>query len=587
MAQYDLPSADFAFAWDALRLGDIASLPGFEDATEELVGQVIEQAGRFATGILLPLNRGADEEGAQLRDGSVAAPPGFREAYRLFCDGGWPGLTGTRDHGGQGLPAYLEYIVTEILASASMAFMQYTALTHGATMVLANHATAELQQVYLPRLISGDWAGTMCLTEPQAGTDLGLIRTRATPRDDGRHAIEGTKIFITAGEHDLTANIVHLVLARLPDAPPGIAGISLFLVPKYLPDDAGNPAQRNAVHCSSIEHKMGMKGAPACVMNFDGAEGWLIGEPHKGLRAMFTMMNTERLLLSAQGPAAAEVAYQSARTYAEGRAQGRALTGARDPGSLADPLIVHPDVRRMLLTMKAHAEGNRLLALWVMKHVDLASHHPDAATRADADALVALMTPIVKVWLSENGFEAANLGVQTLGGHGYIREWGLEQLVRDVRVVQIYEGANGVQALDLVARKLPMENGALLRHLTDPIEAFLAENARDDTLVEFLLPLSESLARLRRATAAMAELAGDDRDELGAASTDYLKIAGYAAQTYVWAVAAKASTARLDANPAFHAAKLNTARFFMARILPFAEAHLAALRSGGRTMAAV
>jgi alkylation response protein AidB-like acyl-CoA dehydrogenase len=447
-------------------------------------------------------------------------------------------------------------------------------------MAIEAHATEQLKALYLPKLLSAEWSGTMCLTESHAGTDLGLMRTRARPAGNGTYNIEGTKIFISAGDHDLSENIVHLVLAKLPDAPPGVRGISLFIVPKFLPDDQGAPGKRNQLHCGSIEHKMGMKGSVACVMNFDGATGWLVGEPHQGLKAMFTMMNTERLLLSGQGQGAAETAYQSAVAYARDRLQGRSMSGTKAPEKAADPIIVHPDVRRMLLTMKAHAEGGRAFALWVMRHVDVAARHPDPVERARAEAFVALMTPVVKTWLSDNGSEAANLGVQVFGGHGYIREWGMEQLVRDIRILQIYEGANGIQALDLVARKLPMEGGRMLRHLTDPIDDFLGGCSDKPEFGEFIAPLRRSRERLDRATAVMLDKAASDPDELGAASMDYLKIVGYLTQSFVWAKMAIAAQEQYTANPEFYGSKLATARFFFARMLPMADAHLAALEAG-------
>ncbi|MEC3909227.1 acyl-CoA dehydrogenase C-terminal domain-containing protein [Sphingobium sp. CR2-8] len=580
LTHYSVPLEDYRFVYDVLGLARIADLPGFADATPDLIEQVIVEAGRYVTDILFPLNRQSDEIGARFVDGAVITPPGFKEAYDRFCEGGWPALTGPTAYGGQDLPAFVEYILTEMMAATCMSFAQYTGLTHGAAMAIAAHADESLKQLYLPKMISGEWSGTMCLTEAHAGTDLGLMRTRAVPVSDGAYAITGTKIFISAGEHDLSGNIVHLVLAKLPDAPLGVQGISLFLVPKFLPDADGEPGERNGVACGSIERKMGMKGAVACVMNFDGALGWIVGAPHKGLRAMFTMMNTERLLLSAQGQGAAETAYQSAAAYARDRLQGRAAGGAKAPLEAADPIIVHPDVRRMLLTMKAYAEGGRALALWVMSHVDIAARHADPAERARADALVALMTPVVKVWLSDNGSEAANIGVQVLGGHGYIREWGMEQLVRDIRILQLYEGANGIQALDLVARKLPMEGGRMIRHLTEPVDSLLDAFTTDTEYGEFIIPLRESRDRLDLATQWMRDQSLDDADALGAGSMDYLKITGFLAQAYVWAMMAIAAKRDYAKNPEFFGSKLATARFFFAKMLPFADAHLATLKAG-------
>jgi alkylation response protein AidB-like acyl-CoA dehydrogenase len=580
VTQYSIPFEDYRFVFDILDFGALTALPGLENATPELVEQILVEAGRFATDVLFPLNRQSDEVGVRFEGGAVITPPGFKAAYRKFSEGGWSGLTGPTKFGGQGLPHYLEYCLTEINSATCMSFIQYTGLTHGAAMAIEAHATEQLKALYLPKLLSAEWSGTMCLTESHAGTDLGLMRTRARPAGNGTYNIEGTKIFISAGDHDLSENIVHLVLAKLPDAPPGVRGISLFIVPKFLPDDQGAPGKRNQLHCGSIEHKMGMKGSVACVMNFDGATGWLVGEPHQGLKAMFTMMNTERLLLSGQGQGAAETAYQSAVAYARDRLQGRSMSGTKAPEKAADPIIVHPDVRRMLLTMKAHAEGGRAFALWVMRHVDVAARHPDPVERARAEAFVALMTPVVKTWLSDNGSEAANLGVQVFGGHGYIREWGMEQLVRDIRILQIYEGANGIQALDLVARKLPMEGGRMLRHLTDPIDDFLGGCSDKPEFGEFIAPLRRSRERLDRATAVMLDKAASDPDELGAASMDYLKIVGYLTQSFVWAKMAIAAQEQYTANPEFYGSKLATARFFFARMLPMADAHLAALEAG-------
>ncbi|KEQ52298.1 acyl-CoA dehydrogenase C-terminal domain-containing protein [Sphingobium chlorophenolicum] len=587
MTQYAVPLEDYRFVFDALGLGELTEFDGWDMAQQDVVQQIVQEAGRYGADILFPLNRQADEIGAKFENGTVTVPPGFQEAYAQFREGGWPALTGPVEYGGQGLPFYLQYILTEIMAATCMSFAQYTGLTHGAAMAIEAHANEELKALYLPKLISGEWSGTMCLTESHSGTDLGLIKTRAVPAADGSYAITGGKIFISAGEHEMVDNIVHLVLAKLPDAPPGVRGISLFLVPKYLPDENGAPGARNGVSAGSIEHKMGMKGAVACVMNFEDATGWLVGEPHKGLHAMFTMMNVERLLLSAQGQGAAELAYQSSLAYARDRVQGRALSGAKYPTLAADPIIVHPDVRRMLLTMKAHAEGGRALALWVMKHVDIAERHPDPAEREKASDLVALMTPVVKVWLSDNGSEAANLGVQTFGGHGYIREWGMEQIVRDIRILQLYEGANGIQALDLVARKLPMKGGALLLRLTDPIDAHIEAYASSADHAEFIQPLVAIRAKLEQATALLRAKAESDPEELGAGSMDYLKIVGYAAQTFIWSKLAIEASERHGENAAFYSSKLATARFYISKLLPFADAHLVGLEAGAEPLMAL
>lgn len=580
MTKYTIPIDDYRFAFDALRLSEVSQLPGHEDLSWELIEQILVEAGRFASEVLLPLNRQGDEIGAKYEAGRVIAPPGFKEAYDQFVDGGWLSLTGPEEYGGQGLPHFMEYCLTEILGACNMAFIQYTGLTHGAAMAIEAHASDELKNLYLPKMISGIWSGTMCLTESHAGTDLGLLRTRAQPDNEGSYRVTGTKIFISAGEHELSENIVHLVLARLPDAPDGVGGISLFLVPKFIPSDNGLPGERNGVHCGSIEHKMGMKAAVACVMNFDGARGWLIGQPHQGLKAMFTMMNTERLLLSATGQGAAETAYQTAADYARERLQGRSLTGPKRPDLAADPIIVHPDVRRMLLTMRCSAEGGRALALWVLKHVDIAERHPDADRRAEANAFVALMTPVVKVWLSDAGIEAANLGMQVFGGHGYIREWGMEQILRDIRIVALYEGANGIQALDLVARKLPMENGRMIRHLYGPIEELIATHRDDPSLEDVIVPLEWMLDTLKRATDQLQTASVADRDALGAGSMDYLRIVALTALAQVWvsmAIEAERGTAASDG---MRKGKRAMARFFFTRVAPQAQFYLAALEAG-------
>uniref|UniRef100_B0T9K7 3-methylmercaptopropionyl-CoA dehydrogenase n=1 Tax=Caulobacter sp. (strain K31) TaxID=366602 RepID=B0T9K7_CAUSK len=573
---------DYGFLWTVLDLDGLASLPGYEEATRDTVSPILAEAARFAEQVLFPLNRQGDEIGARLDDGVVTTPPGFKAAYAQFAAAGWPALSGPTEFGGQGLPSVLNFALYEMIAAACLSFGHYSALTHGAALALEAHGSPALKATYLEPLVTGRWGGTMCLTESHAGTDLGLIRTRAEPDGEGAFRLTGGKIFITSGEHDLVENIVHLVLARLPGAPAGVKGISLFVVPKFIPRPDGALGERNAVTCGAIEHKMGLKASATCAMNFDGAVGRLVGQPHRGLQAMFTMMNAERLLLSAQGQGVAETAYQSAAAYARDRLQGRAPGDHGEASAHADPIIVHPDVRRMLLTMRAHAEGGRALGLWVMRALDVAARDPDPDARASANALVALMTPIVKVWLSDTASETANLGIQVMGGHGFIREWGMEQLVRDARILQLYEGANGIQALDLVARKLPMENGRLLDRLTAPIEAFIREREDDPLLDEFVNPLRRVLRHLLVAADCIAERGRTDPAEVGAASTDFLKIAGYAALAYLWARMAVATWTVDDQG--FAQAKLATARFFFARLLPQASAHLEALQSGAKTL---
>src|SRR6266404_4451751 len=477
MTTYKAPLRDYRFVLDELlEVGQLTSLPGYADATPEIFAAVLEEGGKVCEEVLFPLNRSGDEEGCTYENGAVRTPKGFKEAYKTFREGGWTSLGCDPEYGGQGLPHTLNFCLDEMICSANFSFGMYPGLSSGAYRALHMHGSDEQKRRHLPRLVDGTWSGTMCLTEPQCGTDLGLIRTRAQPDGNDAYKITGTKIFISAGEHDLTDNILHLVLARLPDAPAGIKGISLFLVPKFLVDAAGAPGASNGVRCGSIEHKMGIKASSTCVMNFDEAEGHLVGQPHAGMRAMFTMMNAARLGVAVQGLGLGETAYQSARFYSGDRLQGRALTGAAAPDKPADPLIVHPDIRRMLLTIKAQTEAARALACWIGFHLDVAEKHPDAAEREAAEDLVALMTPVLKSALTDGGFDAANLGVQIMGGHGYIREHGMEQLVRDSRIAQIYEGANGIQALDLVGRKLPMRTGRLLRRFFHPVDNFIAGN---------------------------------------------------------------------------------------------------------------
>ena len=575
---------DYRFLWTLLDLDGLSALPGYDAATPDLVEQILVEAARFAVEILLPLNRDSDEIGASFRDGTVTTPPGFKKAYELFSAGGWSTLAGPADFGGQEMPGALNYALYEMMSAACISFVHYTALSHGAVLALEQHASPELKELYLEPLISGRWSGTMCLTESEAGSDLGLIRARAEPDGDGRYRVTGTKIFISSGEHDLTENIVHLVLARLPDAPAGVKGISLFVVPKYIPDKKGTAGKRNAVACGAIEHKMGLKGSATCVMHFDDAAGWLVGTAHRGLAAMFTMMNEERLLLSSLGQGIAEIAYQSAAAYARARLQGRAGPDRRAPGRDPVPIIAHPDVRRMLLTMRVHADSNRALGLWVMRALDISRRHPDPDERREAADFVALMTPIVKVWLSETGHEAAHLGIQVMGGHGFIREWGMEQLARDVRILQLYEGANGIHGLDLVVRKLPMNDGKLIARLTAPIENFLAEHEGNEALVGFVAPVREALDMLKSATRYVTALQKEETDDLGAAASDYLKIAGFAAVAYLWGRQSVACSRPLDDASGYAEAKLACAKFFFDRMLPRSEAHLMAMLSGGANL---
>jgi len=589
MASYKAPLRDMRFVLFELMGGEeIATLPGCEDFTRDLIDPVLEEAAKICEEVLHPLNRSGDEEGCAFENGVVRTPKGFKEAYDLFREGGWVGVACDPAYGGQGMPKAVNILLEEMICSANLSFGMYPGLTHGAYVSLIGFASDELKDRYLPKMIDGTWSGTMCLTEPHCGTDLGLLRTKAVPQADGSYTITGTKIFISAGEHDLTENIVHLVLARLPDAPKGVKGISLFVVPKFLPTPDGQPGARNGVSCGAIEHKMGIKASATCVMNFDDAVGWLVGEPHKGMRAMFAMMNTERLSVGIQGLGLAESSYQGAVAYARERLQGRALSGVKHPDKPADPIIVHPDVRRMLLTQRAYVEGSRALAVWAARHYDISKRHPDAAERQAADDFVSLITPVIKALLTDLAFEATNHGMQVLGGHGYIREHGMEQYVRDCRIAQIYEGTNGIQALDLVGRKLPAHAGRSLRTVFHPIAAFVEAKAEDPVLGEFAQPLAKAFVRLQQATAQVARAGMAKPDEAGAAAADYLRLFGLTTLGYLWARMAETALPKVETDdPAgFYRAKVATARFFMERLLPQTGSLFSAIMAGGGSIMA-
>ena len=583
MATYQAPVRDMQFVLHEL-LGaerEFAALPGFEETTRDLMDPVLEEAAKLCENVMFPLLRVGDQEGCTFEDGEVRTPPGFRNAYRAYVEGGWGALTCNPEFGGQGLPHTLSIFVEEMLQSSNMALALYAGLTHGACIAIDKHGSDDLRRRYLPKLVDGTWSGVMCLTESHCGTDLGLLRTRAVLADDGRYRVTGTKIFITGGEQDLSENIVHLVLARLADAPSGVKGISMFLVPKYLAEEDGSRGERNAVNCGSIEHKMGIRGTSTCVMNYDGAIGYLIGEPHRGLHAMFSMMNHERLMVGQQGLSLAEVAYQSAADYARDRLQGRSLKGPVAPDLPADPIIVHPDVRRMLLTARAYNEAARALLGWVSLQVDRSTHHPDPAVREAADDAVGLFTPVIKAFFTDYGFESCNLCQQVFGGHGYISEWGMEQLVRDARISQIYEGANGIHALDLTGRKIPMNGGRAIKAYLKSVSDFVAERGGDLELEEFVEPLGAALARLEQATQWLNEATKADPDEIGAASYDYLRLLALVAFGRMWAETAEIALANQDGdNTGFYRAKLATARFFVRRLLPNTASLLETLSAG-------
>ncbi len=584
MPEYNAPLRDMRFL-----LNDVFDAPALwqrlprlaERIDADTADAILEEAAKVTGGLLAPLNRSGDEEGAQWQDGAVRTPAGFREAYATYAEGGWVGLTGNPAHGGMGMPKMLAVQFEEMMYAANASFSLYSTLSAGACLALDAHGSEELKNRYLPNMYAGTWAGSMCLTEPHAGTDLGIIRTKAEPQADGSYRISGTKIFITGGEQDLTENIIHLVLAKLPDAPAGSRGISLFLVPKFLVGDDGALGARNAVHCGSIEHKMGIKASATCVMNFDGASGWLVGEVNKGLAAMFTMMNYERLSIGIQGIGCAEMSYQSAVAYARERLQSRAPTGPVARDKAADPIIVHPDVRRMLLTMKALTEGGRAFSTYVGQQLDLAKYAEDQEERSQAEALVALLTPVAKAFFTDTGLESCVLGQQVFGGHGYIREWGQEQLVRDVRIAQIYEGTNGIQALDLMGRKVVANGGLFLSIFSREVRTFAA--GANAELAEFVTPLLTALDLLDNLTQGIVARAGNDPREIGAASVEYLHLFGYTAYAYLWARMAAAALRQREADPAFHDGKLATARFYFARILPRVHS-LAAVEAGSESL---
>ncbi|WIH03623.1 acyl-CoA dehydrogenase C-terminal domain-containing protein [Xanthomonas translucens pv. graminis] len=589
MSTYQAPLTDLRFALhDVLQVEALFARLGYAEATADVVDAVLEEAARFTGTVLAPLNRVGDEHGCTLdaATGAVTTAPGFREAYRQFAEGGWTGLTAATEFGGQGLPHTLGVPLNEMVNAANLAWGNFPLLSHGAVEALKQHGEAWQQEVFLKPLVDGRWTGTMCLTEPHCGTDLGLLKTRADANADGSWSVSGTKIFITAGEHDFTDNIVHLVLARLPDAPAGAKGISLLVVPKFKVARDGSVGARNAVRCGSLEHKMGIHGSATCVMHFDGAQGYLVGQPHKGLQAMFTMMNTARLGVGLQGIGLSERAYQNALRYARERLQSRSLTGAKLPDKPADPILVHPDVRRMLLTVKALTEGSRLLALHAATLIDIAHHAQDPAEREQADVLVSFLTPISKACQTEWGVENTYHALQCFGGHGYIHEHGMEQLARDARITTLYEGTTGIQALDLIGRKTASSQGAGLKLFLAQIEAFAAEHADNPALAEFIGPLRAKAGEWAALTKRILQRAAGNADELGAASYDYVFYSGYVVLAYWWARSVAAADASAHSET-FKQSKRETARFYYAKLLPRTLTHAAVIEAGAEPLMAM
>ncbi|MHB2250207.1 acyl-CoA dehydrogenase C-terminal domain-containing protein [Pseudomonas fitomaticsae] len=584
MPEYKAPLRDMRFLIDhVFDFHTQYAALGAHDASPDMINAILDEGAKFCENVLAPLNRSGDEEGCHFDNGVVTTPTGFKQAFAQYVEGGWHGLAADPTYGGQGLPSSLGLVISEMVASSNTSWGMYPGLTHGAMSAIHAHGTEEQKNTYLRKLTAGQWTGTMCLTEAHCGTDLGIIKTRAVPQADGSYAVTGSKIFISAGEHDMSDNIIHLVLAKLPDAPAGTKGISLFIVPKFLPDASGEAGERNGVSCGSIEHKMGIKASATCVLNFDDAKGFLIGEPNKGLNCMFTMMNHARLGTGMQGLCLGEASFQGAIKYANDRLQMRALTGAKAPDKPADPIIVHPDVRRMLLTMKAFNEGNRALTYFTAQMLDVAHLSPDAEARQEAEDLLAFLTPICKAFMTDTGLEVTNHGMQIFGGHGFIREWGMEQLVRDCRIAPIYEGTNGIQALDLLGRKVLGSQGKLLRNFTKIVHKFCAANAGHAQLGGFVAQLDGLNQQWGELTMKVGMAAMKNPDEVGAASVDYLMYSGYIVLGYLWLRMALVAQAQLESGEGdgdFCQGKLATCEFYFKRLLPRTAAHRSAIEAG-------
>jgi alkylation response protein AidB-like acyl-CoA dehydrogenase len=591
MPQYTPPLRDLQFVLHELLdvAGELKALPPHAEIDAATIDAIVEEAGKFASEVIAPLNRAGDEQGCKLNAATheVKTPDGFKDAYAKYVEGGWPALSCDPAFGGQGLPITLNQCLYEMMNAANQAWTMYPGLTHGAYECLHAHGTPEQQQTYLPKLTSGQWTGTMCLTEAHCGTDLGLLRTKAEPLPDGTFRLTGNKIFISSGEHDLAENIVHLVLARLPDAPQGSKGISLFVVPKFKVNADGTLGERNPIFCGALEEKMGIHGNATCQIHLDGAVGTLVGEPHKGLAAMFVMMNAARLGVGMQSLGLTEAAYQNAAAYARDRLQMRSLTGPKAPDQPADPIIVHPDVRKMLLTARAYAEGGRAMAIHIALLIDKYLSSPDEAVREEAADEVALLTPVIKAFLTDNGWIATSHCMQVYGGHGYIAEWGMEQYVRDARINMIYEGTNTIQALDLLGRKILSDNGAKLKAFGKRIAAFIEEEGVNEAMQEFVNPLAELGGKVTKLSTELGMKAFGNADEVGAAAVDYLRVLGHLVFAYFFARMAKVALEKQGSGDPFYVAKLATARFYFAKLLPETAGLIRSARAGSASLMAL
>lgn len=588
MPEYKAPVRDMKFVMqELLDCESHYQKLGYEDASLDMVDAIISEAAKFTEQVIAPINQSGDEQGCTWTDGEVTTPDGFKDAYKQYVEGGWPTLSQSEKFGGQGLPHSLNTAIGEFTSAANHSFAMYPGLSHGALATIEEHGSDAQKNTFMPKLVEGTWTGTMCLTEPHCGTDLGMLRTKAELNDDGSYAISGTKIFISAGEHDLSDNIVHIVIARIPGSPEGSRGISLFIVPKFNVTEAGEVADRNTVSCGSIEHKMGINANATCVINFDSAKGYLIGEVNRGLNCMFTFMNAARLGVASEGVAAADASFQGALAYAQDRLQMRSLSGVKNPDGPADPIIVHPDVRRMLLTQKSIAEGGRALIGYLAQLVDIGHASKDEAEKAAAEAKMALLTPIAKAFLTEAGLECTSHGVQIFGGHGFIKEWGMEQLMRDTKISCLYEGTTGIQALDLLARKILGSKGAILKPFGAEVTAFCVENSGNEAMQEFIKPIMTFGGDWQKMTETLGLKAMKNPDEIGAASVDYLMYSGYLTLAYFWAKMVKVAQDKLaagDDDKAFYQAKIKTARFYFQRILPRANGHAACVENGADSM---